>query len=68
MKTNRVIQGSIMEHWLDRYKREGRKIACAGNYIRIPAEAWVAFQQIKNKASGKHQTLAEANREFEETR
>lgn len=65
MRRIKVLQGTQTEHWLDRYKREHRKINCEGNYIRIPAAAWVQFQKLKNKYSGRQETLVEANAEFE---
>lgn len=63
----KVLTGATVEHWLDKRKREHKPIACEGNYIRIPAKAWVEFQKLKNKCSGKRMTLAEANKEFEKT-
>lgn len=68
MKCIRVLQGAQVEHWLDRYKREHRNINLPGNYIRIPAKAWIVFQEIRNKAGGKRKTLFEQNKEFEEGR
>lgn len=65
MKRQRVLQGAQTEHWLDRYQREHRKINLSGNYIRIPAKAWVKFQEIRNKASGKRKSLYEQNKEYE---
>lgn len=66
MKKLRVLQGAEVEHWMDKRIREHQSLACRGNYIKIPAKAWVVFQEFKNKHSGKRQTLAEANREFME--
>ena len=43
MKKLRVLQGACVEHWLDKRRREHTPIECGGNYIKIPAEAWVAF-------------------------
>ena len=65
MKKLRILQGACVEHWMDKRRREHKPIECTGNYIRIPAKAWVVFQEFKNKHSGKRQTLAEANKEFE---
>lgn len=65
MSRLKVFSGIGVEHWLDRYKREHRSFACPGNYIRIPAKAWIAFQEVRNKASGKRQSLYDVNREFE---
>lgn len=75
MSKLKVYSGIGVEHWLDKALREKmpwetnehnkRSIACPGNYIRIPAKAWVAFQELKNKASGKQQSLYDASREYE---
>lgn len=32
----KILTGNTVEHWLDKYQREGKPIACPGNYIRIP--------------------------------
>lgn len=54
----------MTEHWMDRRIREGKSIILEGNFIRIPAKAFVEFQKIKNKSSGKNQSLFEANQEY----
>lgn len=66
MKRLKVLQGAEVEHWLTKRKREKKPIACPGNYIRIPAAAWVEFQKLRNRATGKRLTLAEASKAFEE--
>ncbi len=55
----------MTEHWMDKRMRENKPIALEGNYIRIPAKAWVAFQDMKNRQSGRHQSLYEANKAYE---
>lgn len=65
MKRLKVLQGIETEHWLDKRIREHKPINCPGNYIRIPAAAWIEFQKIRNKASGKRMSLYEASREYE---
>lgn len=66
MKRIRILQGACVEHWLDKRIREHKSTSCSGNYIKIPAEAWVKFQELKNKYLGKKQSLAEANRKYME--
>ncbi len=62
----RTISGAIVEHWIDRRKREGKSIACQGNYIRISADALVKFQEIRNKGQKKKLSLIEQQRRWEE--
>lgn len=54
----------MTEHWMDKRTREGKPIVMEGNYIRIPAEVFVKFQEVKNKSKGKKQSLYEANLEY----
>lgn len=56
------------EHWTEKVKRGERTYNLKGarNYIRIPARAFVIFQQFKNSCSGKKQSLYEANKSFKE--
>jgi len=65
MSRLKTYEGHGVEHWTDRYKHEGCSVNLPGNYIRIPAKAWVLFQKIKNKASGRRQSLYDASREYE---
>lgn len=65
MKKFKVLQGAEVKHWLDKRLAEHKPISCPGNYIRIPASAWVKFQEIRNRAGGKHKSLFEQNQEFE---
>lgn len=65
MRKIRVLQGAEVKHWLDKRLDEHKPIACEGNYIRIPASAWVKLQEIRNKAGGQRKSLFEQNQEFE---
>lgn len=65
MKRLKILHGAQTEHWLDKRLRQHRPISCPGNYIKIPAKAWVKFQEIRNKASGKRKSIYEQNKEYE---
>lgn len=65
MKRIKILQGACVEHWMDKRIREGKSIALPGNYIRIPAKAFIEFQKLKNETSHSKQSLYEANREWE---
>lgn len=65
MSKLKTYDGHGVEHWLDKARREHKDIRCGGNYIKIPASAWVKIQQYRNRVSGKKQTLYEANEDYE---
>lgn len=55
----------MIEHWMDKALTEKRPINMEGNYIRIPAEAFVKMQEFKNRHSKKKLSLYEANLAYE---
>lgn len=61
----KVLQGSETKHWIDKRKREHKSIACPGNYIRIPAEMMIKFQEIRNRGSKKKLSLIEQQERWE---
>lgn len=61
----KVLTGATVEHWLDKRIREHKPIACEGNYIRIPADALVKFQELRNKGQKKKLSLIEQQRQWE---
>lgn len=62
----KILAGAVVEHWLDRRKREHKPISCPGNYIRIPADVIVRFQAIRNQGAKKKLSLIEQQRQWEE--
>lgn len=61
----KILTGATVEYWLDKRKREGKPIACPGNYIRIPADILVKFQEIRNRGQKKKLSLIEQQRQWE---
>lgn len=61
----KVLAGAAVEYWIDKRKREGKPIACEGNYIRIPANVLVEFQKIRNQGQKKKLSLIEQQRLWE---
>lgn len=61
------MTNGFTEHWTEKVKRKERTYNLKGarNYIRIPAKAFVIFQQFKNSCSGKKQSLYEASESFQ---
>lgn len=62
----KILTGATVEHWLDKRIREHKPIACPGNYIRIPANVIVKFQEIRNYGRKKKLSLIEQQRQWEE--
>lgn len=61
----KILTGAIVEHWMDKRRREHKSIICRGNYIRVPAEMFVKFQEIRNKGKKKKLSLIEQQRKWE---
>lgn len=61
----KILSGATVEHWIDRRQRLHQPIACKGNYIRIPANALIKFQEIRNKNQKKKLSLIEQQKQWE---